>query len=141
MKVMKNIILSIVLGVMCMSCCSNKYVAANISGDWKIDNVLDIQVNASEEEIPFISFQSNESRFYGTTGCNSFFGEFKTTDNKNEIMLTNVGSTKKLCIDMTTEDAIFSAMSQVASVEYNNEEMQLLDINGNVVMKLSAIKK
>lgn len=138
---MKNIILSIVLGVMCMSCCSNKYVAANISGDWKIDNVLDIQVNASEEEIPFISFQSNESRFYGTTGCNSFFGEFKTTDNKNEIMLTNVGSTKKLCIDMTTEDAIFSAMSQVASVEYNNEEMQLLDINGNVVMKLSAIKK
>ena len=56
-------------------------------------------------------------------------------------MLTNVGSTKKLCIDMTTEDAIFSAMSQVASVEYNNEEMQLLDINGNVVMKLSAIKK
>jgi heat shock protein HslJ len=141
MKVMKNIILSIVLGVMCMSCCSNKYAAANISGDWKIDNVLDIQVNASEEEIPFISFQSNESRFYGTTGCNSFFGEFKTTDNKNEIMLTNVGSTKKLCIDMTTEDAIFSAMSQVASVEYNNEEMQLLDINGNVVMKLSAIKK
>ena len=141
MKVMKNIILSIVLGVMCMSCCSNKYVAANISGDWKIDNVLDIQVNASEEEIPFISFQSNESRFYGTTGCNSFFGEFKTTDNKNEIMLTNIGSTKKLCIDMTTEDAIFSAMSQVASVEYNNEEMQLLDINGNVVMKLSAIKK
>ena len=138
---MKNIILSIVLGVMCMSCCSNKYVAANISGDWKIDNVLDIQVNASEEEIPFISFQSNESRFYGTTGCNSFFGEFKTTDNKNEIMLTNIGSTKKLCIDMTTEDAIFSAMSQVASVEYNNEEMQLLDINGNVVMKLSAIKK
>jgi heat shock protein HslJ len=138
---MKNIILSIVLGVMCMSCCSNKYAAANISGDWKIDNVLDIQVNASEEEIPFISFQSNESRFYGTTGCNSFFGEFKTTDNKNEIMLTNVGSTKKLCIDMTTEDAIFSAMSQVASVEYNNEEMQLLDINGNVVMKLSAIKK
>lgn len=138
---MKNIILSIVLGVMCMSCCSNKYVAANISGDWKIDNVLDIQVNASEEEIPFISFQSNESRFYGTTGCNSFFGEFKTTDNKNEIMLTNVGSTKKLCIDMTTEDAIFSAMSQVASVEYNNEEMQLFDINGNVVMKLSAIKK
>jgi heat shock protein HslJ len=138
---MKNIILSIVLGVMCMSCCSNKYVAANISGDWKIDNVLGIEVNASEEEVPSISFQKEESRFYGSTGCNSFFGEFNTSDNKNEISLTNVGSTKKLCEDMTVEDAIFSAFIKVASVNYDNEKMQLKDESGNVLMELSSIKK
>ena len=140
---MKNIILSIVLGFMCMSCCSNKFTAANISGDWKIDNVLGSQVNVTEdtEEAPFISFQKEETRFYGTTGCNSFFGEFKTSDNKNEITLTNVGSTKKLCADMSTEDAIFSAFSQVASVDYNNDKMQLKDASGNVVMELSSVKK
>ncbi len=137
---MKNIILSIVLGFMCMSCCSNKYTAANISGDWKIDNVFGTQINSSEEETPFISFQKEEARFYGTTGCNSFFGEFKTSDNKNEITLTNVGSTKKLCVDMSTEDAIFSAFSQVASVDYNNDKMQLKDASGKVVMELSPIK-
>jgi hypothetical protein len=59
MKVMKNIILSIVLGVMCMSCCSNKYAAANISGDWKIDNVLGAEVNATEET-PFIITDQGE---------------------------------------------------------------------------------
>jgi heat shock protein HslJ len=137
---MKNIILSIVLGVMCMSCCSNKYAAANISGDWKIDNVLGKQVNATEET-PFISFQKEEARFYGTTGCNSFFGEFKTSENKNGIILTNVGSTKKLCEDMTVEDAIFSAFIKVASVNYDNEKMQLKDESGNVLMELSSIKK
>ena len=138
---MKNIILSIVLGFMCISCCSNKYAAANISGDWKIDNVLGTQVIAGEEETPFISFQTQKSRFYGTTGCNSFFGEFNTTDNKNEITISNVGSTKKLCSDMTVEDAIFSALGQVASVDYNNEIMQLKDASGNVIMTLSSVKK
>jgi heat shock protein HslJ len=137
---MKNIILSIVLGFMCISCCSNKYAAKNISGDWKIDNVLGTVVNATEET-PFISFQTEETRFYGTTGCNSFFGEFNTSDNKNEISLTNVGSTKKLCEDMTVEDAIFSAFIKVASVNYDNEKMQLKDESGNVLMELSSIKK
>ena len=138
---MKNIILSIVLGFMCMSCCSNKYTAANISGDWKIDNVFGTQINSSEEETPFISFQKEEARFYGTTGCNSFFGEFKTFDNKNAIMLTNVGSTKRLCSDMRTEDAIFSAFFQVSSVNYDNNIMQLKDASGNVIMTLSSVKK
>jgi heat shock protein HslJ len=137
---MKNIILSIVLGFMCISCCSNKYAAANISGDWKIDNVLGTEVIAAEET-PFISFQTEEARFYGTTGCNSFFGEFKTSNNKEDIMLTNVGSTKKLCENMQVEDAIFSAFVQTASVEYNNEKMQLKDASGKVVMELSSIKK
>ena len=137
---MKNIILSIVLGFMCMSCCSNKYTAANISGDWKIDNVFGTQINSPKEETPFISFQKEEARFYGTTGCNSFFGEFKTFDNKNAIMLTNVGSTKKLCSDMRTEDAIFSAFFQVSSVNYDNNIMQLKDASGKVVMELSPIK-
>lgn len=137
---MKNIILSIVLGFMCISCCSNKYAAANISGDWKIDNVLGTEVNATEET-PFISFQTEETRFYGTTGCNSFFGEFKTSDKKEDITLTNVGATKKLCEDMTVEDAIFSALSQVASVNYDNDKMQLKNASGNVVMELSSIKK
>ena len=137
---MKNIILSIVLGFVCMSCSSNKYTAANISGDWKIDQVFDTKVNTTEEETPFISFQKEESRFYGTTGCNSFFGEFITSDNKNEISLTNVGSTKKLCADMTVEDAIFSAFAQVASVNYDNNKMQLKNADGNILMELSPIK-
>ena len=138
---MKNIILSIVLGFVCMSCSSNKYTAANISGDWKIDQVFDTKVNTTEEETPFISFQKEESRFYGTTGCNSFFGEFKTFDNKNNIILTNVGSTKKLCADMSTEDAIFSAFVQASSVEYDNKKMILKDTRGNILMELSSINK
>ena len=139
LQVMKNIILSIVLGCMCMSCCSTKYAAANISGDWKIDKVLDIQVNASEEETPYISFQTEESRFYGTTGCNSFFAEFKTSDDRTEITLNNVGSTKKLCADMTVEDAIFSAFSQVSSVVYDKNDMQLKDKDGKILMELTYV--
>ena len=105
--------------------------------DWQC---IGHRVNATEET-PFISFQTEETRFYGTTGCNSFFGEFNTSDNKNEISLTNVGSTKKLCEDMTVEDAIFSAFSQVTSVNYDNDKMQLKNASGNVVMELSSIKK
>ena len=137
---MKNIILSIVLGVMCMSCSSNKYVAANISGDWKIDNVLGIEVNTTEEEVPFISFQKEEARFCGNTGCNNFFGDFEVNENTDAITLSNVGSTKKLCADMTVEDAIFSAFAQVASVNYDNNKMQLKDANENVLMELSPVK-
>ena len=137
---MKNIILSIVLGVMCMSCSSNKYVAANISGDWKIDNVLGIEVNTTEEEVPFISFQKEEARFSGNTGCNNFFGDFEVNENTDAITLSNVGSTKKLCFDMTIEDAIFSALGQVSSVSYDNSKMEFKDNNGKVIMELSPIK-
>ena len=137
---MKNIILSIVLGFMCMSCCSNKYVAANISGDWKIDNVLGIEVNTTEEEAPFISFQKEETRFSGNTGCNNFFGDFEVNENTDAITLSNVGSTKKLCFDMTVEDAIFSALGQVSSVSYDNSKMEFKDNNGKVIMELSPIK-
>ena len=136
---MKNIILSIILGFVCMSCTSNKYAACNLSGDWKIDEVLNIKVENTEEEIPFISFQKEEARFYGTTGCNSFFGEFKTKNDTNDIVITNVGSTKKLCADMTVEDAIFSAFIQAASVEYNKDYIFLKDVNGNIIMELSPL--
>ncbi len=134
---MKNIILSFILGFMCISCCSNKYAAVNISGDWQIDNVLGTQVNNTEEQA-FISFQKEEARFYGNTGCNSFFGEFNVTEENDNITLSNIGSTKKMCDDMTVEDAIFSAFSQTASVSYNNSTMQLKDKDGNVLMELSA---
>ncbi|MBR2493902.1 MAG: META domain-containing protein, partial [Paludibacteraceae bacterium] len=70
-----------------------------------------------------------------------FFGEFNTTENKNDITISNLGSTKKLCVDMTTEDAIFSAFSQVASVEYDNNNMKLKDNNGKILMELSPIAK
>ena len=138
---MKNIILSIVLGFMCISCCSNKYAAVNISGNWKIDEVLGTQVKAIEDEdTPFISFQKEESRFYGSTGCNSFFGNYEVKEKQDNITLSNIGSTKKLCADMTVEDAIFSAFAQVASVNYNDTKMQLKDANGNVIMELSPVK-
>ena len=55
-------------------------------------------------------------------------------------MLTNVGSTKRLCSDMRTEDAIFSAFFHVSSVNYDNNIMQLKDASGKVVMELSPIK-
>ena len=42
---------------------------------------------------------------------------------------------------MTVEDAIFSAFAKVASVNYDNEKMQLKDESGNVLMELSFIKK
>jgi hypothetical protein len=42
---------------------------------------------------------------------------------------------------MTVEDAIFSAFIKVASVNYDNEKMQLKDESGNVLMELSSIKK
>ena len=137
---MKNIILSVILGIMCVSCCSNKYAAVNISGNWKIDKVLGTTVNATDEETPFISFQKEESRFYGSTGCNSFFGKYDVKENQDNITLSQVGSTKKLCSDMTTEDAIFSAFSQVATVNYDNTIMQLKDANGNILMELSPVK-
>jgi hypothetical protein len=41
---------------------------------------------------------------------------------------------------MTVEDAIFSAFAQVASVNYNDTNMQLKDANGNVIMELSPVK-
>lgn len=137
---MKNIILSIILCVMCISCSTNKYTASNLSGEWQINQVLDNKISIENEEVPFIGFQKEEARFYGSTGCNSFFGEFKSQDEKQGVSFSNVGSTKKLCDDMTIEDAIFKAFSLVSEVEYNKTNMTLKDNNGNTLMELSLIK-
>ena len=108
-----------------------------MAGDWKIDEVLGAPVTAFEENDAFISFQKEESRFYGSTGCNSFFGNFVIEENSDNIRLENIGSTKKLCENMALEDSIFYVFGKVASVRYDNNKMHLLGKNGNVLMKLS----
>ena len=69
-----------------------------------------------EGRVPFIKFDGAESRVSGNSGCNSFFGKFKTDGFNLEIGET--GATKVACFEdnrMEIETQFFAVFQQVDS--------------------------
>lgn len=98
------------------SCGTSKQAAvlADISGEW---NIIEINgtavVPASEQEFPFIGFDTKGGKIYGNSGCNRIMGSFDVNAKPGTIDLGALGSTRMMCPDMTVEENVLSALSKV----------------------------
>ena len=137
MKKMNVMLMSVLAGgLMMMSCGSAKKSVsiADLAGEWEIVEVNEKSVSA--EETPFLGFNVNEGQLYGNTGCNSLMASFDLSKTSGELSFDAVGSTKRMCADMATEDAILQALGAVKGFALEGEMLKLIDGEGKELMEL-----
>lgn len=108
-----------------------------LNGEWKIADLKGAEAGTTEKE-PFIGFDVKENRIYGNAGCNNFNGAFGQSGKQpNSLDFGQVVSTMMACPDLSTEDAILSALNQVKSFEFQGkDQVKLLDGEGNQLLGL-----
>lgn len=98
------------------SCASTKNVAvlADIDGEW---NIIEINgtavVPAPGQAYPYIGFDKATGRVHGNAGCNRLMGSFDVNAEPGTIDLSQLGTTRMMCPDMTVEQNVLNALSQV----------------------------
>ena len=115
-----NKIMTFLLGaasVAALASCSSTKNAANISalnGEWSIEAINGKAVTSpAGQEDAFIGFNTVTGSIYGNASCNSLMGSFNINSAPGTIDLSRMGSTRMMCPDMTFEDALLKALSQV----------------------------
>jgi CubicO group peptidase (beta-lactamase class C family)/heat shock protein HslJ len=82
----------------------------------------------TSEKNVFIQFLSEDRKLIGNSGCNNFFGQYEI--NNDLLSITNLGSTKMMCPDMTIEDAFLQFLPKVQRYEVNGAVLILYGENG-----------
>ncbi len=103
---------------------SNKWVLVELSG-------FDFELNGPKGE-PTIEFQLSESSYFGYSGCNSYRGEVKASD--NEIKLQPALMTKLGCVDNGLEKAFMNSLHEANSFVIDSRQLKLM--NGNEVFSI-----
>ena len=139
--VMKQLIL--ILLVTLMSCKGNQNTAQSeqaqampLSGAYEVTDLVGSALGAKK---PMINFETKESRVFGNSGCNSYFGQYEQ-DGK-VLKFGVLGSTEMACQEplMQAEIALYNAFQNTASFELENSILVLKDAQGNDL--LTAIYK
>lgn len=122
------------------SCTSSKNAVklSSLAGEW---NMIEINgavvVPAPGETFPFIAFNADNGTVYGNAGCNSLTGSFDANAKPGTIDLGALGSTRRLCPDMTTERNVLSALAQVKKYKsLDGGNMALCNGSGRPVIVL-----
>lgn len=101
---------------LCTACATGRAAIglSDIDGEWDIVEVAETAVvPAPGQSYPYIGFDVNAGRVYGSTGCNLLTGTFNVDAKAGHIDLSQLGGTRMLCPDMRTEETILAALSTV----------------------------
>lgn len=114
-----------------------------LNGEWKITEVNGQNITKTKNpNEAFIGFDVAKKSMYGSTSCNSFFGELNADANKGTISFGNVGSTRMMCEDIKTEEQVLKAVNETKSYELKGgKKLTLKSADGKVLMTLQKRSK
>ena len=101
----------------------------DLMGAWKVIQMDGLQ---SMKNFPTFEFFKEESRVAGYAGCNNYFATYELKG--NELIFSNAGSTRKMCADMSVEDAFLKKMSEIAYYKVVKSELHLFDAKDKLIM-------
>ena len=101
-----------IFALLCFARCNEtKQIPISLTGEWNILTVGEQIIDTTKEEfIPFIGFDSAKNQIYGNAGCNNFFATMILDSVNSKIQFTNAGSTRMMCSNMETEQAILQSL-------------------------------
>lgn len=142
---MKTILFYTSVAALCIatSCKSIKQASIkDLSGEWSIISVNGEAVSVpGGQDQPFIGFDTENGRIFGNTSCNSIMGNINTSLPDGKIDLSGIASTRMACPDMSLEQNIFKAMSEVEEYKLSTENrIELCDGKGNPMLVLEKRK-
>lgn len=140
-KVIFYVMMIPVLAGMLFACSNVKTDAKKLDGKW---NVIEVKgEKLLKEGLPQMNFNIPENKLNGNTGCNLFNTTINLdSDDVSSITINPAATTMMACPDMDVEGKVLQSMEQVKGVKagQNDNEMCLVDQNGNVLFVLSRTK-
>ncbi len=137
---MKKVFFAVCMTALLASCAtSNKIKSTSaLAGEWNITEVEGKAISASDSENPpFIGFDTNENRIYGSTGCNRMTGALNANVETGKIDFGAVASTRMMCAKMETEQAVLGALGKVSTFSMKKKGvLEFKDNSGKTVMTL-----
>lgn len=114
-----------------------------LNGEWKITEVNGQNITKTKNpNEAFIGFDVAKKSMYGSTSCNSFFGELNADANKGTMSFGNAGSTRMMCEDIKTEEQVLKAVNETKSYELKGgKKLTLKSADGKVLMTLQKRSK
>ena len=100
-----------------------------LNNKWKVismKGIEDLQIN------PTIQFDENEKRISGNAGCNSYFGNYDPESVKLDF--SKMGMTRKMCPDMTVENAFLNNMRVVSYYKIENKKLSFYNANDEAII-------
>ncbi|MGA9271361.1 MAG: DUF4377 domain-containing protein [Lutimonas sp.] len=101
----------------------------DLTGTWKV-----IQMDGIEtlNIFPTFVFAKEENQVSGYAGCNNYFAGY---DLKGaELTFRDAGSTRKMCQDMSVEDAFLKKMNEIAYFKMVKSELHLFNAKDKLLM-------
>ena len=127
-----------ILTIITFSTCSgSKHQTSNnnlMSGTYKI---MELSGEDVSEKAATITFNIEENKVYGTSGCNNFNGSF--TLDKNTLTFGPIMSTKKMCPDMTLEDKLFKLLTGRKNFSVKNNILNILGDDDSILLKAKFV--
>lgn len=114
--------------------------SGELAGEWAIVEVEGKIIKAETD--PFLFFNVAEHQFYGNAGCNNVMGTLEMPEAEQGVLSFGaVAGTKRMCVDMASEDAILQALGQVRGYAFEEENQLLLnDSAGKELIRLTRKK-
>ena len=133
--------ITLILSLIVLESCGTSQTKSNVSEYSTMKDNLVLSGNYSittlnEKSLAMdlsIEFDAETNKVSGFSGCNRFFGNFKTEG--NTISLNQLASTKKLCRDENNavESKMMAALDRVNTFEFKDEQL-LLKNDGQVLI-------
>ena len=140
---MKKLFIATAMAAVLTGCaCQKSTMKDAMTHEWNIDKIDGQALDNKGEKAPFIGLDVENSRVYGNASCNSLTGGFKAEGDakKGTIDLSQMGMTRMMCPDMSTETKIMEALSRVKKYRFDNGSLILTDDNDKAVIEMSVKK-
>jgi len=108
-----------------------------MGGEWDVVEINGVKVSAAEgQTAPFMGFDVAGKLVYGSAGCNRITGGLNADAKTGKIDFGALGSTRMMCPDMSTEDAMLGALGKVTAFEIKADGTMML---GNAADKALVV--
>ncbi|HYI77807.1 MAG TPA: META domain-containing protein [Chryseolinea sp.] len=141
---MKTFTLAIISLAFFASCSGSRQLATpnenfQLGGEWQLEKIngqSSEQISARKK--PFIRFDEVENRISGSTGCNSFSGPLKFTD--NSIDLNQPFMMTKMFCEGVDEARFMHTLERGTKFQFMNENILQIKNGDTVLMEFSRVK-
>lgn len=133
MKKVTGLFVALIATIVMVSCVEKKSFEM-LAGEWNVVAVGEMAVPDSADA--FMGFNIAEQLVYGFTGCNHLTGTLPAKVDAKAPLFAAIGSTRKMCVDMSVEDALLPALGQVVDFNVHGDNLYFLDAEGKVMVSL-----
>ena len=135
MKKLNVILMTAAIAAMSVACGNNAEPVTSLNGEWTIASVEENAVPVETDAYLVIDIEN--STVSGNAGCNRIMGEIKA-ENAGEVAFSQIASTKMMCKNMDTENAVLKALAEVTSFKAGEaESIVLTSKDGKALMTLT----